>query len=414
MQTLSVTELSNQIKSLLDTYFTQVRVSGEVSNFTEHTSGHLYFTLKDEKSSLKCVMFRGNAQKLKFKIEDGLKLTLEGSITIYAPRGDYQLNCAMAYADGVGGLSLAYQQLKEEYEKKGYFKNKKPLPKFPKKVALLTSITGAVLQDMQSIAKKRWNLVRFVVLDTLVQGEGAKESIVKNLKIADTLSVDCIILARGGGSLEDLWAFNEPVVIEEIYATKTPIISAIGHEPDYVLSDFVADLRAPTPSGAIELLLPQQEDWLRHLDILQESFDKSFTRILQAKTTQIQRKKEEFNKNNLFNKIKQFQIYCQQQMKFLNQKIEHKLNLLHLQMQNPSLQIHLKMKQKLEKFNVKMESLKIQMESKNPKNFQKKGYACVLSNGKTIKNLAELKLDSIIELQDGSATLKAQIKEVLK
>ena len=197
MQTLSVTELNTQIKSLIEATFVQVRVIGEVSNFTEHSSGHLYFTLKDKASSLKCVMFRGNAAKLKFKIADGMDLTLEGVISVYVPRGDYQLNCLNAFPNGIGALLLAYEQLKQDYEKKGYFTKKKPLPKFPKKVALLTSSTGAVLHDMLSVAKKRWNLVKFVLLNTLVQGDGAKESIAANLKIADTLGVDCIILARG-------------------------------------------------------------------------------------------------------------------------------------------------------------------------------------------------------------------------
>ncbi|MBX7490339.1 exodeoxyribonuclease VII large subunit [Helicobacter turcicus] len=411
MQTLSVTELNTQIKCLIEATFVQVSVSGEVSNFTHHSSGHLYFTLKDRDSSLKCVMFRGNANKLKFKIEEGMELTLEGVISVYVPRGEYQLNCTNAYPNGVGALLLAYEQLKEEYERKGYFADKKPLPKFPKKVALLTSSTGAVLHDMLSVAKKRWNLARFVLLNTLVQGDGAKESIAENIKIADALGVDCIIIARGGGSFEDLWAFNEPLVIEAIHTAKTPIVSAVGHEPDVVLSDFVADLRAPTPSAAIELLLPDQNEWLMRLDTLQGDLDKFLIRILQTKTLKLQGLREQLNQNSFLNKIIQLQMHCKQQAVFLMQKMEHKLALSCLMFQAPSVQIYLKMEQKLAQFQSKLESLKAQMESKNPKN-QKEGCVCVLSQGKKIKKLADLNLDSVIELQDKSALIKAQVKEV--
>ncbi|TLD85348.1 exodeoxyribonuclease VII large subunit [Helicobacter sp. MIT 11-5569] len=414
MPTLSVTELNTQLKSLIEATFIQVSVSGEVSNFTHHSSGHLYFTLKDKDSSLKCVMFRSNASKLKFKIEEGMELTLEGVISVYIPRGEYQLNCTNAFPSGFGALLLAYEQLKSEYEKKGYFANKKPLPKFPKKVALITSSTGAVLQDMLSIAKKRWNLVEFVLLNTLVQGDGAKENIVENLRIADNLGVDCIILARGGGSFEDLWVFNEPLVIEAIYTTKTPVISAIGHEPDVVLSDFVADLRAPTPSAAIEILLPDKNEWLMRLDSMQGDLDKNLMRILQVKFTQMQRLREKLNQNPFFNKITQLQMQCQQQGEFLIQKMEHKLILCGLRFQMPSEKLHLKVEQKLARLSMKIKSLKMQLEAKNPENHQKEGYACVLSEGKKIKKLSDLSLDSTIELQDKSATIKAQVKAMLK
>lgn len=414
MQTLSVTDLNTQIKSLLEATFVQVRVSGEVSNFTKHTSGHLYFTLKDKNSSLKCVMFRGNAAKLKFQITEGMDLTLEGVISVYVPRGDYQLNCLDAIPKGIGALLLAYEQLKQEYEKKGYFTKQKPIPRFPKKVALLTSSTGAVLHDMLSIAKKRWNFVRFVLLDTLVQGDGAKESIATNLKIADTLGADCIILARGGGSLEDLWAFNEPMVAEAIYQANTPIVSAIGHEPDVVLSDFVADLRAPTPSAAMELLLPDEKEWLMRLDALQIDLEKLLMRVLQAKSNALKAFKEKLNHNPFFMKITQFQAQCQQQEIFFTQKMEHKLALSSFKLQVPQTQVHLKMEQKLAQLQAKLGILKAQMESKNPENYQKEGYVCALSEGKRIKKLADLNLDSIIELQDKSATIKAQIKEMLK
>lgn len=414
MQTLSVSEVNAQIKGLLEATFIQVRVSGEVSNFTHHSSGHLYFTIKDKESALKCVMFRGNAMKLKFQIQEGMELTLEGAISVYAPRGEYQLNCAKAYPNGIGELTLAYEQLKESYAKKGYFANKKSLPKFPKKIALLTSSTGAVLHDMLRVAQKRWNLVEFVVLNTLVQGEGAKESIANNIKVADTLGVDCIVLARGGGSLEDLWAFNEPLVIEAIFNAKTPIVSAIGHEPDVVLSDFVADLRAPTPSAAMEQLLPDQNEWLMLLDSTQERLNKLLNGILQSKAVQIKNCKKSLDENPFFRKLALLNAKCQSQRTLLEQKIEHKLALSAIKLQTPNAQIHLKMEQALAKFRAKLESLKVQLEAKNPNHYQRAGYVCALSGGKKIKKLSEVSLESLLELQDKSAVVQVKVKSVQK
>ena len=399
MQTLSVSEVNAQIKGLLEATFIQVRVSGEVSNFTHHSSGHLYFTIKDKESALKCVMFRGNAMKLKFQIQEGMELTLEGAISVYAPRGEYQLNCAKAYPNGIGELTLAYEQLKESYAKKGYFANKKSLPKFPKKIALLTSSTGAVLHDMLRVAQKRWNLVEFVVLNTLVQGEGA---------------MDCIVLARGGGSLEDLWAFNEPLVIEAIFNAKTPIVSAIGHEPDVVLSDFVADLRAPTPSAAMEQLLPDQNEWLMLLDSTQERLNKLLNGILQSKAVQIKNCKKSLDENPFFRKLALLNAKCQSQRTLLEQKIEHKLALSAIKLQTPNAQIHLKMEQALAKFRAKLESLKVQLEAKNPNHYQRAGYVCALSGGKKIKKLSEVSLESLLELQDKSAVVQVKVKSVQK
>ncbi|WP_300706720.1 MULTISPECIES: exodeoxyribonuclease VII large subunit [Helicobacter] len=412
MKTLSVSELNAQIKSLLEATFLQVSVSGEVSNFTHHSSGHLYFTLKDKDSSIKCVMFRGNAARLRFQIQEGMSLTLQGAISVYPPRGDYQLNCISALPSGIGELTLAFEQLKESYKAKGYFENKKPLLKFPQKIALLTSNTGAVLHDMLKVAEKRWNLVEFIAINTLVQGEGAKESIAKNIQIADNLGVDCIVLARGGGSLEDLWAFNEPLVIESIFNANTPIVSAIGHEPDIVLSDFVADLRAPTPSAAMEILLPDKNEWLMNLDTMQNTLNERFSRVLQGKVNQLQKSAFLIEKNLLFNKIEQAKQNLDNLDLFLGQRIAHKIALCALKLQNPSFQIHLKIPQLIGKKSMQLERLKAEFRAKNPENYQKNGYACVLRNGKKIQCLAEITPHTILELQDKSATLQAEVKQV--
>jgi len=412
MRALSVSELNAQIKSLLEATFLQVSVSGEVSNFTHHSSGHLYFTLKDKDSSLRCVMFRGNATRLRFQIQEGMNLVLQGAISVYPPRGDYQLNCISALPSGIGELTLAFEQLKESYKSKGYFENKKPLPKFPKKVALLTSNTGAVLHDMLRVAQKRWNLVEFIVLNTLVQGEGAKESIARNIAVADTLGFDCIVLARGGGSLEDLWAFNEPLVVESIFSAKTPIVSAIGHEPDITLSDFVADLRAPTPSAAMEILLPDKNEWLMNLDTIENTLNERFSRVIQMKFHRLQKQAFLLDKNPFFNELDRVRQNLENYYLFLEQKIQHKISLDFLRLQSPNLQIHLAMQRLLARKSMQLESSKMQLESKNPKNYQKNGYACVLRNGKKIQCLAEITPHTILELQDNSATIQAEVKKV--
>ncbi|MDR2636164.1 MAG: exodeoxyribonuclease VII large subunit, partial [Campylobacteraceae bacterium] len=241
---VSVAELNRQIGALLESTFLHVRVEGEISRPTYHSSGHIYFTLKDNESAVSCVMFKGNAKGLKFALEEGLKVIADGSVTVYVPRGSYQINCLHVEPSGVGALAKAYEQLKIKLEKKGYFENKKPLPRFPSSIAVVTSATGAAWQDILKVAAKRWPLAKLILIPSLVQGEGAAASISRSVQKADTLGCDVMIVGRGGGSIEDLWAFNEEIVADAVYHAKTPIVSAVGHEIDYVISDFVADVRA--------------------------------------------------------------------------------------------------------------------------------------------------------------------------
>ena len=283
---ITVSELNEKIKAILEATFMHIVVEGEVGSVTYHSSGHVYFSLKDEKSTIKCVMWRSNVKKLKFKIEQGEHIVVDASIGVYSPRGEYQLIAVKVEPFGKGALALAYEQLKAKLEKKGYFdkEHKKPLPKFPKKVALITALKGAALQDMLKVATKRWALTQFVVIDVLVQGEVAKTEIAKAIEYANTLACDIIVVSRGGGSQEDLWAFNEEIVADAIYNSKTPIVSAVGHEVDFLISDFVADLRAPTPSAAIEMILPDVNEYLMLLDDLTYTLDRNIElKFLNAK-----------------------------------------------------------------------------------------------------------------------------------
>jgi len=302
---ITVTTLNNQIKALLESHFMNVLVEGEVSRVTYHGSGHLYFTLKDKNSSISCVMFKGNNQKLKFRVEEGMQVVIGGGISLYTPRGSYQINCSTLSPSGSGALALAYEQLKSKLEDKGYFdqSRKKPLPKFPKHIAVVTSKTGAALQDMLNVANKRWPLLKITLFDTIVQGESAKTLISKNITLADKLEVDIIIIARGGGSLEDLWAFNEEVVADAIYEASTPVVSAIGHEIDFLISDFVADLRAPTPSAAMELSLPDFSEILIYIDSLMDNYNNSFSKTIDKKTKELQHQKELLKQNSFEAKL---------------------------------------------------------------------------------------------------------------
>ncbi|MDO5448365.1 MAG: exodeoxyribonuclease VII large subunit [Clostridia bacterium] len=257
----SVAQLNNYVKSLMDYDVTlkALFLVGEISNFKAHSSGHMYMTLKDDKSSIKAVMFRGNASKLKFMPADGMKIIAFGSVSVYERDGAYQFYIENMQPDGVGSLSIAFEQLKEKLQKEGLFDtaHKKPLPKYPRTIGVVTSPTGAAFQDICNVLGRRWPMARIVISPALVQGETAPRSIVEAIEDLDASGqADVMIVARGGGSIEDLWCFNDERVARAIYAAKTPVVSGVGHETDFTIADFVADLRAPTPSAAAEIVVP--------------------------------------------------------------------------------------------------------------------------------------------------------------
>jgi len=269
---LSVSELNEQAKSLLETTFDYVEVKGEISRLTKHSSGHWYFTLKDEKAAVSAVMYRMNNAKLKFDVTDAMKVVIYGKVSLYTPSGSYQLVATTLRPDGEGELELAFRQLKERLEREGLFEisHKKPIPRLPRRIALVTSSTSAALQDMLKVVSTRWKLSKILIFDALTQGENAPSSLIRALKKADLSGADVIVLARGGGSREDLWCFNDEGLARAIYDAATPVVSAIGHEIDYVISDFVADRRALTPSAAMLDILPDSEAFLQYIDKLED------------------------------------------------------------------------------------------------------------------------------------------------
>ncbi len=411
-QTLSVSSLNNQIKSLLETTFLHVSVEGEVSRPTYHSSGHLYFTLKDTDSSISCVMFKGNNKALKFQVEEGMAVVIHGSISVFSPRGTYQINCMMMEPSGSGALAKAYEQLKAKLGAKGYFdvERKKALPRFIRHIALVTSGTGAALQDMLRVATKRWPLVKITLLDTLVQGEGAKFSIASNIAKADALGVDVIIVGRGGGSVEDLWAFNEEVVADAIFASQTPIVSAVGHEIDYVISDFVADLRAPTPSAAIEMILPDSVEMLQRIDSMMERYTLVFGRILRSKEESLEHLKRLFAKRSIDEKLSLWK----NEISILQSQYNDKIALLHREKSRQvSLlqeQIHFQTRQNLAKKEQLLSSYTLALNSKEPTREQKECYAQIVKEGKKIA-LEKIDEGETFELQTPHTILKAKAVE---
>lgn len=391
---ISVSTLNLQIKSLLETTFIQVYVEGEISNLTYHNSGHIYFSIKDENSTLSCVMFKGNTKYLKFQLENGLKIVITGSLTVYAPRGNYQLLCNKIEPSGIGSLSLAFEQLKTKLEAKGYFERsrKKVLPRYPKKIAIVTSPTGAAIEDMKKVATHRWSLVEFILIPTLVQGEGASLDIANSIKYADKLDCDIMIVGRGGGSIEDLWAFNEEIVANAIYEAKTPIISAVGHEVDYLISDFVADIRAATPSNAIEIALPDINEHRIYLDSLENEITNRFKNILFNKEQELKNMKKLFEQNSIETKFN----FIQTQINFIKSSLKINLNQKFLSYQN------------------QIDLLKSNYLSNHPDKKEKNGFVQISKSNKVI-NLADLKIGDEIELQTpkyiASCTLNKLVKQ---
>ncbi len=282
-KTLSVSELTSRIRELLENNFFDVYVTGEISNLSKPISGHIYFTLKDENSSIRCVLFKFQQRLIDFDYKNGDKVIVRGRITVYEKRGEYQIIVDYVEPDGIGALYLKFERLKKKLKEEGLFdeKYKKKIPEFPKKIAIITSPTGAAIRDILNILKRRFLNLQIIIAPVKVQGEEAKTDIVKaiqfvNLYIKD---IDVIILARGGGSLEDLQPFNEEIVARAIFQSKIPIISAVGHETDFTIADFTADLRAPTPSAAAELVVKNKEDLLLHLSNLEKQLISNILKI---------------------------------------------------------------------------------------------------------------------------------------
>ena len=308
----TISALNKAIKNMFDAKIElqNIHLKGEISNFKCHTRGHLYFTLKDENSSLSAIMFQGNAKNLNFDPADGMKVLVQGRISVYETSGTYQIYVSEMIPDGLGNLYLEFEKLKKKLENEGLFKKeyKKPIPRFPSRIGIITAPTGAAIRDILSTIKRRFPYVSTILFPSLVQGSDAKDDIVRNIRLANTYDLDVIILGRGGGSIEDLWAFNEEVVARAIFESDIPIISGVGHEIDFTISDFVADLRAPTPTGAAEMAVPNKDDVFDALRQIKIRLVKSMDNKLNVTSEKLNNLKNSYvlkNPYSLYEKLEQ-------------------------------------------------------------------------------------------------------------
>ena len=412
---LTVSQLTKYIKYKLDNDINlrEVYLKGEISNFKAHTRGHFYFTIKDEGSRINAVMFASSASKVKFTPEDGMKILVMGRISVYEATGGYQIYVNEMMEDGVGNLYVAFEQLKKKLASEGLFDDrfKKPIPKIPERVGVITAPTGAAIRDIISTINRRFPLTEVILLPSLVQGEGAKEDIVRQIKRAENYNLDVLIVGRGGGSIEDLWAFNEEIVARAIYECPIPVISAVGHEIDFTIADFVADLRAPTPTGAAEIAVPNKSDVINYLNQLNLRSRKAVGNILELKKKRLDNIKSNYILNNPLDlysaKIQKLDYLTESLVKnFKNIIDKEKIKLNNIKTRplfsNP-LVILDKTKQKYTLLLGKLDAL-------SPLKTLERGYGIIKLNEKAVTSIKDLKKDDLIdiELKDGSR--KAIIK----
>ena len=388
---VSVTDLNRYIKNKIadDEYLNNILVKGEISNFKHHYTGHMYFTLKDENSLIKCIMFKSYAQKLNFEPRDGMKVYILGSVSVFERDGVYQIYAKVMEEDGLGDLYTRYQKLKKELEEKGLFdeRHKKKIPMMPKVIGVLTSQTGSVIRDIINVSTRRNPNVYIRLLPVPVQGEGAGEKIAKGIELMNKNELaDVLILARGGGSLEDLWPFNEEIVANSIYNSKIPIISAVGHETDFSISDFVADLRAPTPSAAAELAVPDVFEVKQKINTYQNRLKMSLTKKLEIMKLR-------------YEKCMSSSVFKEPTRKINENYI--KIDTYVKQLENLINKVKEKNKNKYIELVSKLDTL-------SPLKTLTRGYSIVEKDGKSIKSVLELQKDDeiSIRLNDGKKQAK--------
>lgn len=414
---IKISDLNNYIKNILDNdiFLNKVYLKGEISNFKNHTRGHLYFTLKDDESRISAIMFQNNATKLTFTPEDGMNVLVEGRISAYPAQGTYQIYVDKMEPDGLGALYIEYEKLKKKLASLGLFakEKKKPIPRFPEKIGVITAPTGAAVRDIMSTIKRRYPMTEAILFPCLVQGKDAAPDIVKQIKRADEYGVDTIIVGRGGGSIEDLWAFNEEAVAYAIYECKTPIISAVGHEIDWTIADFVADLRAPTPTGAAEMAVPTVLDINTLIDNYKIRLNKNIKNMVNTKFIKLRSLRQSFILKNPMSMYEVKEQKLDSLIDTLNKDInkvlsdkDNNLNKIKMSviLQNPYNLI----KDKKIKFDLLVNTLKLV----NPLGILDKGYSLAQINGKTIKSSKDVSINDLIDIKLHEGSIKAEVREI--
>ncbi len=416
---VSISLINKAIKNVIDVqpFLQKVYLKGEISNYKGHTRGHLYFSLKDESSKINAVMFASAASKLTFVPQDGMNVLVEGRISVYEASGSYQVYVEKMSEDGIGNLYLEYEKLKKKLEAEGLFAedHKKIIPKYPKTIGIITAPTGAAVRDIISTIKRRYPLAQTILFPTLVQGELAKDNIVKQIETAQDYDLDLIICGRGGGSIEDLWAFNEECVARAIYASKIPIISAVGHEPDFTIADFVADLRAPTPTGAAEMAVPNLVDLQTILKQYEIRLNENITNKIASFNKQLDSIKTsyiiknplaiyEVKEQKLDNLMTNLNSYIKNLIN--NKKMQYKNILNKYIIQNPE-SIYEK---KAYQFELIVNKVKLL----NPLGILEKGYSVVKKDDKIINNEQMLKVNDLINIKMFKGNIKAKVTDIEK
>lgn len=397
MNVLTVTQVNTYIKALLDESvpLRNIYISGEISNFTHYyRTGHLYFTLKDESSQLKAVMFSSNASRLRFQAENGMKVICRGRISVYSKSGEYQLYVDDMQPDGVGALSLAFEQLKKKLSQEGLFDevHKKPIPPFPSKIGVATSNIGAAVEDIKNITARRYPLAEIIICPTVVQGENAPADIVRSIKMLDGYDgIDVIILGRGGGSAEDLWAFNSEEVARAVFACETPIVSAVGHETDFTICDFVSDLRAPTPSAAAELVCPDINKLYSDLSVKKNALDFYIANRIET----LEQDLCDITQNGTFADAESFFAAYQDNLKVLSERLNDAFSFTIDDKENKFL------------------NASARLEALSPLSVLMRGYCVASKNGKAVKSKKDIKKDDELTLRFADGRVDISVGEVL-
>lgn len=410
---LTVTDINNYIKNIVDGDFflSNVTLKGEISNLKFHTRGHLYFSLKDENSKINAVMFNYKNLGLNFIPKDGMNVVVKGKVSVFTTGGSYQITVSNMKEDGIGNLYILFEELKRRLEREGLFspEHKKKLPRIPKKVGVITASTGAAVKDIISTINRRFPLTEIILFPTLVQGVGAKENIVKMINEANESDVDVIILGRGGGSIEDLWAFNEEIVARAIYNSNKPIVSAVGHEIDFTISDFVSDMRAPTPTGAAELVVPSKVEIQSYLNDYKGRIISVINKKIKSYTDTFSKLKSTYI---LKNPISMYEIDEQKldnMLEKLGSIMTYKLEREKSKLNNLSKMISPNMLNRLDKEKIKLENIETKLNLLNPENILKKGYSLTLVEGKIVKSINSVKKGSIIDTKFSDGIIKSEV-----
>ena len=414
---LSITAITRYLKYKLDSdeHLKCVFLRGEISNFKAHSTGHFYFSLKDETSKINAIMFSKSASKINFTPKEGDKVLVVGRISVYEATGNYQIYVDEMTLDGVGNLYIAFEKLKASLAAEGLFDEakKKKLPKIPTKIGIVTAPTGAAIKDIISTIRRRFPLCETILFPSLVQGENAAADIVKNIQLANTYDLDVLIVGRGGGSIEDLWPFNEEIVARAIYASKIPVISAVGHEVDYTIADFVADLRAPTPTGAAEIAVPNVVDVLKHLEQLKIRANENIYKQLNYNKLYLDSIKNSFViKNPMImyeNKRQNLDMILEKIKNIITTRLDFNKNEFKILksnyiLNNPS--------ELYKHSQIKLDNIIDKLELINPLNTLKRGYSLVYQNNKLINDISKIQKNDIISIKLYNGNIEAKILNI--